>query len=219
MEPFSKSIALIGMSNNGKSYWSKRIAQEKGFTRICCDDEIERALEPELQSLGYKGIADVARWMGLPFEEHSRLNQLHYLSIETHVMDEIFKHLARGATNLIIDTTGSVIHCGEAVRELLKRFTTVVLLDTPESAQQEMIDAFFANPKPVIWGEHFSFEATATGIPEESMDAVRRCYPKLLEARNRLYREWAEVSIARGIARDPELTVDGFLDMVDPKGL
>ncbi|MEK7623365.1 MAG: hypothetical protein AAB408_01700 [Patescibacteria group bacterium] len=67
-------LTLIGMSNVGKSFWSQKLA-DVGFSRYCCDDLIETKLAPQLLAQGYKGIADVAAWLGLPYEPQFKKHQ------------------------------------------------------------------------------------------------------------------------------------------------
>ena len=61
-------LSIIGMSGSGKSYWSKKLQEEKGFKRFCCDDIIEQKLSHELKKFGYSGLHDVGKWMGQPFD-------------------------------------------------------------------------------------------------------------------------------------------------------
>src|SRR3954471_24776883 len=86
-------LSLVGMSNVGKSYWSKRLIGA-GFTHICCDDLIERELGNELFELGYAGgIADMAKWLGQPYDRQFPLNQQRYLQLETDTMNTIIAEL------------------------------------------------------------------------------------------------------------------------------
>ena len=62
-------ITFIGMSSVGKSAWSTKLEELKGFRRYCCDDLIEKYLGPEFKALGYLGINDVSRWMGQPYDQ------------------------------------------------------------------------------------------------------------------------------------------------------
>lgn len=202
-----ESITLIGMSNAGKSYWRRELAQH-GFSPYCCDDEIEKLLGPILTDGGYQGIEDVARWMGLPHEEYSRERQRRYLTQELLVMWKAMRQL-RGERKLVIDSTGSVIYTGEQVRKNLRARSLVVLIDVPQSMQDEMYRQFLAKPKPVIWGDVYA------PLPGESPEAaLARCYPILLQTRNELYHKWAYVVVDRAKLHEPGFGTDDFLKLI-----
>ncbi|MDA2921939.1 hypothetical protein MYX07_01595 [Patescibacteria group bacterium AH-259-L07] len=78
-------LSLTGMSGSGKTYWSQKLT-DHGFSRICCDDLIEEKLAPELVKLGYSGIADVAAWLGQPYEPKFKENEAQYLKFEKQIL-------------------------------------------------------------------------------------------------------------------------------------
>lgn len=191
--------------------WSQRLEQH-GFKRYCCDDMIESKLASELQSQGFSGIADVARWMGHPYHEQYPSTSAVYLSLERQSLEEIITTLSEPAlssTNIVIDTTGSVIYTGEDLLMQLQKLTTIVYLETPSQVQQQMMRSFFRNPKPLIWGDSFSTEDG-----ENSDAALRRCYPLLLEKRSAMYQKYAHITLNYHTIRHATYTVQHFLDSV-----
>ena len=48
-------LSLIGMSNSGKSYWSKKL-EDYGFKRFSSDDYIEEILEEDEVSIAEAGF-------------------------------------------------------------------------------------------------------------------------------------------------------------------
>ncbi|MBI3952457.1 MAG: hypothetical protein HY336_00700 [Candidatus Doudnabacteria bacterium] len=183
-------ITLIGMSGSGKSSWSKRLAKI-GFRRICCDDLIENKLGPILKKQGYKGIKDVACWMGQPFEPFSPKNQAIYLSLEIQVFTEIINRLKKGLSgNWVIDTTGSAVYAGEKICSELNKYSVVAHLETPFGIRKKMFQKYMTNPKPVVWQKLFSKKKNET-----NWQALRRCYPKLLASREKLYKKYSTVSL------------------------
>ena len=88
-------VCIIGMSGSGKTYWSKKLARN-GFTCLCCDDLIEEKLSPKLVKLGFKGTADVSKWMEQPYEIHYQKNAAEYLKCEIEVMQEILENSGSG---------------------------------------------------------------------------------------------------------------------------
>lgn len=199
------------MSNIGKTHWSHRLGQH-GFQRYSCDDMIEAKLTTELRTQGFSGIADVARWMGHPYHDQYPSTSTLYLSYERQSLEEIIQILSDPAyrdRDIVVDTTGSVIYTGEDMLNQLQRLSTVVYLETPEEVPQEMMQGFFKNPKPLIWGDSFGMDEGET--PEA---ALKRCYPLLLKQRTRKYKEYADVVMEYRKLRQPSFTIQHFLDIV-----
>lgn len=181
------TISIVGMSNIGKTFWSKSLNQI-GFNHICCDDLIEEKLEPELKSLGYKGLADVAKWMGHPYENHFPQTQSRYLDFENQTMSEIFTQ--RHEQNTIIDTTGSVIYTNPQVTTDLKNLSLIIYIQAPETMIDRMFENFLKHPKPIIWGENFQKQTEQT-----NEEALAQCYPELLKYRAEKYAKLADITI------------------------
>lgn len=203
-------LTLIGMSNCGKTYWSKKL-EEIGFTRFSCDDLIESKLEKELKNLGYSGIADVAKWMGQPFESQYRETSKKYLAFEKESLSGIIQILSKKSVyeNIVVDSTGSVIYAGDKIMEHLRSLSIIVYLDTPEEVIRDLGRIFFKNPKPVIWGDKYIKREK-----ESDAEALKRCYPSLLNYRCKEYRKYAYIELNYFLLRKPNFTVDDFLMMV-----
>lgn len=213
----SKIITLIGMSGSGKSYWSKKL-ETQGFFRVCIDDEIEKKLAPVLAKNGYRGIRDVAKWLGEPYEPQFKRNQKEYLRYEQEVMEEVIAQTLnpRGfkifSSNIVIDTTGSVIYTGKKVCGMLRKQSTVVYLDTPREVQDAMLKLYLDDPKPVLWGNQFNRRAG-----ENAKDALARFYPKLLAWRSRQYKKYADVTLDYYKLRSPDFCVENFYEILQYK--
>lgn len=205
------NISLIGMSNCGKTYWSKKL-EAVGFKRFGCDDIIEEKLEKELKNLGFSGINDVAKWMGQPYERKYTKTSKMYLNFEKEAMNYILDGIEKGLENkknMVIDTTGSMIYIGETIMKRLKELTTIIFLDTPRSVIQEMFDSYMKKPKPVYWGSSFTRLGKETGIK-----AIKRCYPILLNFRRNKYLLNSHIKLDYYLLRKPGLSVDDFLMFV-----
>lgn len=203
-------ISLIGMSNAGKTYWSKKL-EAGGFTRFSCDDIIEKKLEKELKKLGFSGINDIAKWMGQPYETQYPQTSKKYLEFEKESLEEIIKILEGKPVheNIVIDTTGSVIYAGNGIMKQLRRLSKIVYLDIPESVKRQMRELYFQNPKPVIWGGSFK-----KAEDESDIEALKRCYPHLLEYRTNRYKEVAHLKLDYFLIRKPGFTIDDFLRLI-----
>lgn len=184
-------ISLIGMSNIGKSYWSRRLAATGGYERVDCDTLLEAKLGEELKKFGYKGIHDVAAWMGQPYDARYAETSRKYLTSEREVMLEVLARLRdKPDKPLVIDTTGSIIYTGDDIITALRELTRVVYFEATAAHTAKLFQRYLSNPKPVIWGNIFASE---TG--EKAEAALQRCYPKLLQFRAERYRAMAHISV------------------------
>ena len=178
-------VSLIGMSGSGKTYWSCRLA-DFGFQRISCDDRIENELRSQLSLDACSGIKGVARWMGQPYEPGYREREAAYLAAETKVVQEILETLVRGMTrDLVIDTTGSVVHTGEELCRGLPAQSTVVYLENSPTDFELMFEQYLKDPKPVVWADLFRPQENETNGA-----ALARCYKELLQYRKALYEKY-----------------------------
>lgn len=187
-------ITFIGLSGCGKSYLSERLAEERGFKNICCDDLIETKLSEYLKAGGYENIEGVAKWMGLPYEASFKNNQKLYLQKEKEVMHEVLTMLGDDGWGLkqdyVIDTTGSVIYLDEEILKGLKQRSRIIYLGIPDSELEFMFEQYLKEPKPVIWNDVFK------PMPGESdTEALRRCYPLLIRERTERYYKYADVTL------------------------
>lgn len=190
------SISLIGMSNVGKSYVARALAADTslGFTPVCIDDLIEEKLEPLLKSKGFTGIDGVAAWMGQPYDPQYPQTQQLYLRFEEESMNRVTRPIGR---NLIVDTTGSVIYTPQPVLDRLKGETLVAYLEATAEVRDALFQKYISNPKPVIWGDSFNRKNGETDL-----DALKRCYPQLLEFRANRYCALADVTIPHQVLRN-----------------
>lgn len=182
-------LCFIGMSNIGKTLWSRKLSHTN-FTHICCDDLIEYEIGHELQALGYKGIEEVAKWLGQPYEERFKANQSTYVEEEVKVMKEVLVKINAANGNIALDCTGSVIYCDDKICKTLKEKTLIIYIEATEDMKKKMFKNFIKHPKPIIWGDSFQKEDG-----ESDMEALERCYPKLLDYRSQLYAKYADVKL------------------------
>jgi shikimate kinase len=201
--PSPLRLALIGMSGTGKTFWSKRLAQT-GASAFCCDDHIEERLQSRLAAGGHAGINGVASWMGWPDSPTYAQRESEYLAAEIAVLDEVLTQLERNPeSELVLDTTGSIIYAGNNLLLRLRRQTKIVYLAASAQEQQLLIERYLNDPKPVLW--RGAFQAKTGETPRET---VARCYPMLIAARRQSYEALAHCTIPlaqlRGLAPDAE---------------
>jgi hypothetical protein len=194
-------LALIGMSGAGKSFWTRHLAA-LGFPAISCDDQIEARLAPVLRAGGFHGINGVAAWMGWPDRSTYTEREAQYLAEETATLDEVLTGLKRNpSSELILDTTGSVIYCGNHLLHRLRRQMAIVHLAASADEQQLLIRRYLEDPKPVLWRGAFQPKPG-----EDPHDTVARCYPALIAARRQSYEALAHCTVP--VAGLRELSLD-----------
>jgi len=202
-------LALIGMSGAGKTFWTKKLA-EKGTPAVFCDDRIEQRLASRLAPGGYSGINGVAAWMGWPDRSTYAEREAEYLAEEIHTLDEVLQKLEEEPkASLVLDTTGSVIYTGNHSLMRLRRQMTIVYLAATAEERQLLIERYLSDPKPVLWRGAFQPKQG-----EASRETVARCYPALIEARQRSYEALAHCTLHVAALRDGTVGADSFLKMI-----
>lgn len=207
-------ISLIGMSNVGKTYWSKKL-ESKGFIRLGCDDMIEQKMKKELEKLGFCGIHNMSKWLGQPYDKNYYKNSQKYLDFEKNVVSEIIQIINgyhKNGINFVVDTTGSLIYLDKEILLNLKNITKIILLDTPFPIQKKMFKAYIQNPKPVIWGKHFIYNHGQTYF-----EALTDCYPKLLAYRTSKYKEYADIAIDYSFQRSKNINTNIFIKFIQSR--
>ncbi len=186
-------LTLIGMSNTGKTHWSRLLARDYGFTLLVCDDLIEAPLRSVLSHQGIApGIEGMAIWMGQPYEKQFAENQRTYLDFEAETMATIAHGLERDlyAGSVVVESSGSLVHLDQTIQKKLAALTTVVYIEASPKMQQRMFEMYIGNPKPVIWEDLYAPRAN-----ESPNQTLARCYPELLAYRSKLYAAMADVTI------------------------
>ncbi len=207
-------LSLIAMSGSGKSYWANQLAGI-GFKCFSCDEMIASKLNDELiQPDG--SVMPMGKWMGLPYQHSYLERESKYLANEKRVLKEIFKIIESNYSDpqnkIVIDTTGSVIYTGKEILNKLRKYTTVVHLETPRQIRDQMYRAYLSRPRPVLWRGKFSKKAH-----EKNKEALARCYPKLVTYRERLYKHYAHITIDYERYRKKGLSAADFLRDINLK--
>ncbi|NNC37640.1 MAG: hypothetical protein HKO02_09305 [Hyphomonadaceae bacterium] len=183
-------IALIGMSNIGKSHWARRFKSRHGFHHYEVDDRIQ-------ESLSLSSISLSAEWMGHPYQKGYQDRAAEYLALEI----ELTQKADDQDGNLVLDTTGSIIYLPEeTLAQLTDNYLIIYLAARPDDLER-LISLFKSSPKPLIWGDHYHLVSGKSN--EESMMSL---YPSLLVMRDGMYRNLADIELeARYISKKTDL--------------
>ncbi len=189
-------FSVIGMSNVGKTRRAKSLVDEPSlnFSHVCCDDLVEAKLRPWLDGKGFRGVNGVAEWMGQPYDARYAETQQLFLKFEEEAMLGIDYSAKK---NILVDTTGSVIYLSDNALRQLKENTIVIYLEATEDVKRLLFERYISNPKPVVWGGSFNCRSGEPGL-----DALKRCYPQLLEYRASRYSLLADITIPHPVLRD-----------------
>ena len=174
-------LALIGMSNIGKSYSGMRLATHFDFTLIEVDQLIWDAL-------GKTDMGAFAAWQGQPYSEGYEARERESIAFETKATQQSLETQAR---NALLDTTGSVIYTDSAVLETLKREWYTVYIDAAPEHLERLKTQYFAQPKPLAWNGHYR---QRDGMDETQ--SLLASYPDLLASRATAYAALADHTIS-----------------------
>ena len=76
-------LSFTGMSNIGKTYWSKQFTTKLNFKHFDCDSLIKAKLASRLKTHWQSsGLSDVSEWMGQPYDKRFPANQKNIFSLK-----------------------------------------------------------------------------------------------------------------------------------------
>ncbi len=194
-------IALIGMSNIGKSYTGLRLATAFDFELI----EVDKLIR---ETLGHDDMEAFAAWQGQPYSEGYEAREAESRALESAATQ---RALNWESGNAILDTTGSVIYTEHSVQKTLVRDWFVIHISASDDAVERLKLQYFKQPKPLMWNGHY------TRQPGQKPDnAILECYPKLLASRAADYGALADVTISSDVILDPALTIEEIFEALKP---
>jgi hypothetical protein len=150
--PKKQHWGFIGMSGVGKTYWASRLAG-CGFSVIHCDEKLVETLAHRTQR-PFRSLPEVGDWMQLPYTTDFAQREEVYIAAETIVLEEIYAAYllpADATARYLIDMGGSVVYLPPALLKQLKECLCIINLDICEAVYQTMLQAYLANPLPLIW--------------------------------------------------------------------
>lgn len=174
-------LALIGMSNIGKSYSGMRLATHFDFTLI----EVDRLI---WDALGETDMDAFAAWQGQPYSEGYEARERESIALET---DATRKSLQTQARNALLDTTGSVIYTDAAILKTLSEDWFTVYIEAAPEHLERLKSQYFAQPKPLAWNGRYK---KRDGMNDT--ESLLASYPDLLASRATAYTALADHTIS-----------------------
>lgn len=192
-------LSFIGMSNIGKSYTAMRLRKSHGFALVEIDEAIQHALD-------LKSMQESADWMGFPDEDTYSAREAEYLARESLFTASAFD----GAdSNMILDTTGSVIYTSPDCQNALREQSVIVHIQAAPENLERLEKLFSLAPKPLIWTGHYH-----PRDGESTNQSLKRCYPELLKARLEAYNDLADINIPASLLFKDTTTPDTLMDFI-----
>ena len=195
------NLAFVGMSNIGKTFLAKKIAEAYDLNLV----EVDKMI---WESLGFDDMDDFADWQGHPYEED-------YAERENELIELEGKATAKAVDgapgNSLLDTTGSVIYIDPAIRRSIKENFYVVHIKAEPGDLERLKWDYFDNPKPLIWSRHYRAKAGLT-----DRENIFECYPQLLMSRAKDYAAVVDSTITHSDVFNEELSDEDLLMMLKP---
>ena len=192
-------LALIGMSNIGKSYSGMRLATHFDFTLI----EVDRLI---WDALGETDMDAFAVWQGQPYSEGYEARERESIALET---DATRKSLQSQARNALLDTTGSVIYTDATVLKTLSEDWFTVYIEAAPEHLERLKSQYFAQPKPLAWNGHYK---KRNGMNDT--ESLLASYPDLLASRATAYTALADHTISSADILTDQVEV--LFDLIKP---
>ena len=192
-------VALIGMSNIGKSYSGMRLATQYDFTLI----EVDRLI---WDALGETDMDAFAAWQGQPYSDGYDARERQSIAMETDATRESLTTIAR---NPLLDTTGSVIYTDADVLQLIREDWFTVYIEAAPDHLDRLKEQYFAQPKPLAWHGHYKKRDGMT-----NRESLLASYPELLATRAADYAALADHTISSRDILTPDASV--LFDLVRP---
>jgi shikimate kinase len=194
-------IALIGMSNIGKSYTGMRLATAFDFELI----EVDMLIR---ETLGHDDMDAFAAWQGQPYSDGYEAREAESRALESVATQKAIDQKSR---NAILDTTGSVIYTDKQVQENLVKDWYIIHISASDDAVERLKAQYFKQPKPLMWNGHYKRK------PGQDPDAaILASYPNLLASRAKDYAALADGTIASDVILNTSLTIEDIFERLKP---
>ena len=175
-------IALLGMSNIGKSHFAARLCREFGFKSVEVDSVIQ-------SKLGKSSMDDHAEWLGQPYSDGYAARAAEAMELETQAANEAMDICVDG-DNYVLDAPGSVIYVDAPVLNRLSNEFLNIYVRAEDDDIERLKQLYFTSPKPLIWNGNYN-----SSLADKPSDALMESYAGLLKSRAAHYARLADITL------------------------
>ena len=178
-------VALLGMSNIGKSYFATRLIRDFGFQGV----EVDQLIQSQL---GQGSMDDHAKWLGQPYSEGYGARETKAMELEGNTTQDAMA-LCQQFGNGVLDAPGSVIYVDDDILLRLKSEFWLIYIEASDDDLERLRRLYVSSPKPLIWKDSFNSKLGATDD-----EAVLASYPHLLAQRAKIYQSLTDITLPAG---------------------
>ena len=193
-------IALLGMSNIGKSYFAQRLSDDFGFQSV----EVDRLIQSKL---GQGSMDDHAKWLGQPYSEGYAAREAKAMQLEGNATRDAMTQCQQFG-NAVLDAPGSVIYIDPNILDNLSSDFWLIYIEASPDDLERLKQLYVSSPKPLIWKDSYN---SKLGKTNES--SVLASYPYLLEKRASIYQSLADITLPAGPLYDGEIDIKKALSL------
>ncbi|MEP6341941.1 MAG: hypothetical protein ABJ275_01400 [Maricaulaceae bacterium] len=175
-------VALLGMSNIGKSNFAARLARDFDFQSVEVDQLIQ-------SKLGQGSMDDHAKWLGQPYSEGYSARETKAMELEGSAIQDAMT-LCQTSGNAVLDAPGSVIYANDNILDQLKSDFWLIYIEASSFDLERLKQLYMSCPKPLIWKD--SYDSSLGNTQDE---AILNSYPKLLSQRSKIYKRLADITL------------------------
>ena len=175
-------IALLGMSNIGKSHFAARLGREFGFQSVEVDAVIQ-------SKLGKSSMDDHAEWLGQPYSDGYAARSAEAMRLETEATSEAMDLCANG-DNFVLDAPGSVIYVDAPVLTRLSDEFWNIYVRAEDDDLERLKQLYITSPKPLIWNGNYN-----SSLANDPHEAAMESYAGLLKSRAEHYARLADITL------------------------
>lgn len=175
-------IALLGMSNIGKSHFAARLAHDFGFQSVEVDQLIQ-------SKLGQDSMDDHAKWLGQPYSDGYAARETRAMELEGSAIQDAMT-LCQTSGNAVLDAPGSAIYADDDILNKLKSGFWLIYIEASSDDLKRLKQLYMSSPKPLIWKDSYD---SSLGTTQD--EAVLASYPHLLSQRAKIYERLADITL------------------------
>ena len=193
-------IALLGMSNIGKSYFAQRLSDHFAFQSVEVDQLIQ-------SKLGQGSMDGHAKWLGQPYSDGYEARETEAMQLESEATADAMAQCQQYG-NAVLDAPGSVIYVESNILDKLSSDFWLIYIEASPDDLERLKSLYTTSPKPLIWKDSFN-----SNLGNTHKEAVFASYPHLLAKRAEIYQNLADITLPAQPLYDGEIDIKTALSL------